>query len=829
MSFLGNSQVIIGGGTATDLGIPIEPYYGYTYSQQIYLASEINASGTITGIEFFAVPGTVLDFSDSVTVYIGHTTKSSFDSTSDWVNVASLTQAFVGNVTLTGTTLSITFSTPFVYNGTDNLVIAVEEDRDSYDGDSDEFYCSPTTANRSLRYRDDFINPDPLSPPNGTRLQYIPNIKILGITPSCPTPNNLMLSYLSSDSVALNWTENGVATNWLVEYGPAGFTPGVGTLTTMKPYGINGLSANTDYDFYVRAYCGVGDTSNLAGPYTFTTPCVAVTPALLVDFTSPPTCWDDAQGLLTNNSVLGNFGGSSWGSNFFANSGTNDAAYINLYSDDRLDWLISYPIDLGNGSVDYQLEFDIAFTEYGGTNPAVFDADDTVALVISTDNGITWSKANVIDMWDAANGNTISTTGTHLIYSLSGYTGIVRFGFYAVSTIDDGADNDIFIDNFEIDTAPACPQPSGLLASVSSNGAMLNWTENGSATDWQIEWDTTGFVLGTGTRTGALTSKPYNITGLVNNSTYQFYVRAICGVGDTSSWAGPLTFTTLCNLLPGDSLSNAIAVTSLPYSDTSSTDSCYVSTQGNGTPDVWYTLTTDECSDTLLVSLCNSSFDTYLRIYESDGTTLIDDNDDACGTRSELELVAGVDYTGGDVLYILVEGYPGEAGDYVLDIDENVNPLNLTVNVMMDTAMAADTASTNSYQWLDCDNGDTAITGATMYWYKATTSGNYAVIIDNGTCSDTSACVTIATTGITTNQELGFSVYPNPSNGEFTLTLDNNETMNVEIINTVGQIVYSSTINNTVSKVDLRNVAKGTYVIRIFNDEVSSQDKLVIK
>lgn len=38
------SVVAIGSGTTTGQGIPIEPYYGYTYSQSIYLQSEINTA-----------------------------------------------------------------------------------------------------------------------------------------------------------------------------------------------------------------------------------------------------------------------------------------------------------------------------------------------------------------------------------------------------------------------------------------------------------------------------------------------------------------------------------------------------------------------------------------------------------------------------------------------------------------------------------------------------------------------------------------------------------------------------------------------------------------
>jgi len=53
-----------------------------------------------------------------------------------------------------------------------------------------------------------------------------------------------------------------------------------------------------------------------------------------------------------------------------------------------------------------------------------------------------------------------------------------------------------------------------------------------------------------------LTSKPYSLTGLSDGTSYDWYVLADCGGGTYSSWAGPSTFTTLCN-----------SVTSYPYTE----------------------------------------------------------------------------------------------------------------------------------------------------------------------------------------------------------------------------------------------------------------------
>ena len=58
------AQVVVGEGTTVNEEMPIEPFYKFSYSQVIYLANEINASGTITGLKYTANPETDLANSD---------------------------------------------------------------------------------------------------------------------------------------------------------------------------------------------------------------------------------------------------------------------------------------------------------------------------------------------------------------------------------------------------------------------------------------------------------------------------------------------------------------------------------------------------------------------------------------------------------------------------------------------------------------------------------------------------------------------------------------------------------------------------------------------
>ena len=95
-----------------------------------------------------------------------------------------------------------------------------------------------------------------------------------------------------------------------------------------------------------------------------------------------------------------------------------------------------------------------------------------------------------------------------------------------------------------ITPAPTCPQPTNIsVLDAANNSALLQWTNGGNETQWQIEYGPQGFTQGTGTIVNVNTN-PAALTGLTSNSFYDAYVRAICGPGDTSFWTGLATFNT---------------------------------------------------------------------------------------------------------------------------------------------------------------------------------------------------------------------------------------------------------------------------------------------
>jgi hypothetical protein len=127
-----------------------------------------------------------------------------------------------------------------------------------------------------------------------------------------------------------------------------------------------------------------------------------------------------------------------------------------------------------------------------------------------------------------------------------------------------------------------------------------------------------------------------------------------------------------------------------------------------------------------------------------------------------------------------------------------------------------------SYQWIDCNNGNAAIAGATSQSFMPLTNGNYAVIISDTNCSDTSACYLVTAVGIDKLEPIRVTVYPNPTSGNLQINLGNTypET-NIRLMNALGQSVLNETHKMT-GEINLSiEEAPGVYVLEVETKEQS--------
>ena len=186
-------DVEVGMASSTNSYLPDYTYYDYAVSQQIYTASEIGMGGTINAISFDVASGSA---TRSLKVYMKHVTKSVFGGTtaSEWAQFSTSDVLFEGNVTWAAGWVTITLDTPFEYNGTDNLLVCVQDATGSYvSSQSFRVYSSSYAALRAYR---DGTPYDISNLSGGSRISYKNHIKLnmeLGPANITATPNPVEL------------------------------------------------------------------------------------------------------------------------------------------------------------------------------------------------------------------------------------------------------------------------------------------------------------------------------------------------------------------------------------------------------------------------------------------------------------------------------------------------------------------------------------------------------------------------------------------------------------------------------------------------------------
>jgi hypothetical protein len=167
-----------------------------------------------------------------------------------------------------------------------------------------------------------------------------------------------------------------------------------------------------------------------------------------------------------------------------------------------------------------------------------------------------------------------------------------------------------------------------------------------------------------------------------------------------------------------------------------------------------------------------------------------------------------------------------------------VNSADASVSVSSFTLTS--NASPAIYQWINCDNGNTPIAGQTNQNFNVPADGNYAVIVTQNLCTDTSTCYNISFTGITENNFLSsVNFYPNPNTGAFTLDFCtdnvNVESLLLEIFNPLGKLIYMKQFlkTNTCIKESITfdsGLAEGVYILKMtLGNRTESRSLMIVK
>lgn len=350
---------------------------------------------------------------------------------------------------------------------------------------------------------------------------FVDNIMIREIN-NCPIPANLTAEVLTANSVQVSFSPAEGQSNFIIAYGTGNDYTTMDTIHVVDSVAvINGLNAETNYNFFVRAICGdnMSYWSTMASAYT--------------GYCSPNPTSEDGQGITNvtfgNGSYTVNNTNRPTSAPFYGNyynmigavpAGTIanvDITYATGYTYGTIIW-----VDWNNN-----LTFDGNEVVYVGestsTNPTVLNA--SFPIPASVDTGDYRMRILGADSGlDSYTGSISAAANANPCYS----------GSYAVA-------HDYTL---RVTEQPSCsPVTNVVVSNISNTSATVAWD--------LIDATQTNFAVAYGTGTDAslmnvetATTNSVVLSNLTSATTYNVFVKAVCGANDESDWSPMATFTT---------------------------------------------------------------------------------------------------------------------------------------------------------------------------------------------------------------------------------------------------------------------------------------------
>ncbi|AWA29336.1 hypothetical protein HYN48_04110 [Flavobacterium magnum] len=405
-----------------------------------------------------------------------------------------------------------------------------------------------------------------------------------------PKPANLNATDIQLTQATLSWDNPNNYTSWQVAVQPLGAAvpsgPGDDIVTGTPEFVKTGLTAATQYQFWVRVECiaGSGIYSAWAGPYAFNT--LICDPSLACNYTfrmsnTTNAGWGATRMQVRQNGiVVATIGATATGTGpvevvvplcdgipfdlFWSVAGASPQQRIVAVVNSFGQTIFTKPA--GTGAVNSVVYTDIVncTTPRCDLTPTGLAANN----VLTNTADLLW-VAPATTSWDiylVTAGNPapdVDTTPTYNDidenpYSVIGLAPDTDYVFYVRVNCPTG--DSAWAGPFPFHTLPTCPKPTNLGASnITTTSADLTWI-NGTPADtlWEIlllpgptpppapapsPADPTvpagGFFFQT------TNSQLHPITTLTPATIYYFYMRTICPGNDKSTWSGPYTFNTV--------------------------------------------------------------------------------------------------------------------------------------------------------------------------------------------------------------------------------------------------------------------------------------------
>ena len=599
----------------------------------------------------------------------------------------------------------------------------------------------------------------------------------------CTRVTDIVASDTAIDGITLSWTSD--ASQWVV------YLDGEEVTTVDQPtYTFQGLASSSTFTATIRALCG--DDTARAANYTFSTLCGTIAdfpwtedfesewmPAS-GDVLSAPRCWTV---LDVNND------GDVW-SRSTSNklNGQASAVLYTDYNSANNDWLISPALQLT------------------GNQQVRFLARNYSATTTERDEVSVWISNEDLNNFTAPTSATDSLAGFTCIFrsgslpsgtqeyevSLAGYEGVRHIAFVRCYAPADGWY--LILDDITVEDIPSCTAPTITLGEVTTTSAVITLSDANNVNHYQlyVDNDATGIEV---------TGTTYTIQDLSPASSHTVYAKTLCEGGDTTRASATLSFNTECDI-----------ITTLPWSenfDNATSDqmpACWdVFFNGSSASSAPHagtsTYQTDLSGKWLYFAASNSSTSSYgnpqmaiLPPFEAALNTLTMtfryEYESASYGTLEVGYVTGTDFN----------------TDFVAVKTCTVNTDGTDDTVSFATAPAE--AERIAFRWTN--------NYSTYY-----TAGVDNIVVDlNG--GD------VPPVGIDEVEAADIVLFPNPATSNVTLR-GVEAGSQVSVVDMNGRMVRDFKAANDNVRIDVSNLAKGAYFVRVVNGNTNAIRKLIVK
>ena len=118
-------------------------------------------------------------------------------------------------------------------------------------------------------------------------------------------------------------------------------------------------------------------------------------------------------------------------------------------------------------------------------------------------------------------------------------------------------------------------------------------------------------------------------------------------------------------------------------------------------------------------------------------------------------------------------------------------------------------------------------TGLTNTWARAFAINGDTIFVGTHGSGVWKRSITEMTAGINENTINNISIYPNPTNDNLTIETNSTTEQRLEILNLMGQTVYTSYINNKKTTINTSAFANGVYILKLYTDKETVVRKFI--